>query len=150
MAFLPGELVQLKSGGPLMTVVKVEDIKRDEDGVFSVITPTDKFRAHAVILYRAGLLTEEQRDGLLAGLDSLAEDQERLQRDMEAARNDPNPETRKETLERLAREQEKLQQRARAVPKIPDTGGLATDMRAFLTTLLRARGDAAAIVSRGG
>ncbi|OBK16197.1 argininosuccinate lyase [Mycobacterium asiaticum] len=31
-------------------------------------------RAHTVILYRAGLLTEEQRDGLLAGLDSLAED----------------------------------------------------------------------------
>src|SRR5256885_4414284 len=29
---------------------KVEDIKRDEDGVFTVITPTDKFRAHAVIL----------------------------------------------------------------------------------------------------
>ena len=25
MAYLPGELVQLKSGGPLMTVVKVED-----------------------------------------------------------------------------------------------------------------------------
>jgi len=29
---------------------KVEDIKRDEDGVFTVVTPTDKFRAHAVIL----------------------------------------------------------------------------------------------------
>jgi uncharacterized protein YodC (DUF2158 family) len=25
MAYLPGELVQLKSGGPLMTIVKVED-----------------------------------------------------------------------------------------------------------------------------
>jgi argininosuccinate lyase len=31
-------------------------------------------RAHTVVLFRAGLLTEEQRDGLLAGLDSLAED----------------------------------------------------------------------------
>src|SRR6266404_1452152 len=29
---------------------KVEDIKRDEDGVFTVVTATDKFRAHAVIL----------------------------------------------------------------------------------------------------
>jgi len=31
-------------------------------------------RAHTVVLFQAGLLTEEQRDGLLAGLDSLAED----------------------------------------------------------------------------
>jgi argininosuccinate lyase len=31
-------------------------------------------RAHTQVLFRAGLLTEEQRDGLLAGLDSLAED----------------------------------------------------------------------------
>ena len=28
MAFLPGEIVQLKSGGPLMTIIKVEDAKR--------------------------------------------------------------------------------------------------------------------------
>jgi uncharacterized protein YodC (DUF2158 family) len=28
MALQPGEIVQLKSGGPLMTVVKVEDAKR--------------------------------------------------------------------------------------------------------------------------
>ena len=28
MSYLPGEIVQLKSGGPLMTVVKVEDAKR--------------------------------------------------------------------------------------------------------------------------
>ena len=28
MAFLPGEIVQLKSGGPLMTIVKVEDAKQ--------------------------------------------------------------------------------------------------------------------------
>ena len=28
MAYLPGEIVQLKSGGPLMTIVKVEDTKR--------------------------------------------------------------------------------------------------------------------------
>jgi argininosuccinate lyase len=31
-------------------------------------------RAHTQVLFRAGLLTEEQRDGLLSGLDSLAED----------------------------------------------------------------------------
>jgi AcrR family transcriptional regulator len=40
-----------------------------------------------------------------------------------------------------------LQQRARAVPEIPDTGALATDMRAFLTTLLRARGAASRALS---
>lgn len=41
-----------------------------------VLAPHDivASRAHTVILYRAGLLSEEQRDGLLAGLDSLAED----------------------------------------------------------------------------
>ncbi len=41
-----------------------------------VLAPYDIIasRAHTVILFRAGLLTEEQRDGLLAGLDSLAED----------------------------------------------------------------------------
>ncbi|OBC05860.1 argininosuccinate lyase [Mycobacterium sp. 852013-50091_SCH5140682] len=31
-------------------------------------------KAHARVLHRAGLLTDEQRDGLLAGLDSLGED----------------------------------------------------------------------------
>ncbi|ATA28780.1 argininosuccinate lyase [Mycobacterium lepraemurium] len=41
-----------------------------------VLAPYDivASRAHTVILYRAGLLSEEQRGGLLAGLDSLAED----------------------------------------------------------------------------
>ncbi len=41
-----------------------------------VLAPYDIIasRAHTVVLFRAGLLTEEQRDGLLAGLDSLAED----------------------------------------------------------------------------
>jgi argininosuccinate lyase len=41
-----------------------------------VLAPYDivASRAHTVVLFRAGLLTEEQRDGLLAGLDSLAED----------------------------------------------------------------------------
>ncbi|OBA77838.1 argininosuccinate lyase [Mycobacterium sp. 1164966.3] len=41
-----------------------------------VLAPYDitASRAHTVVLYRAGLLTEEQRDGLLAGLDSLAAD----------------------------------------------------------------------------
>ncbi|OBI46045.1 argininosuccinate lyase [Mycobacterium sp. E796] len=41
-----------------------------------VLAPYDivASRAHTVILFRAGLLDEEQRDGLLAGLDSLAED----------------------------------------------------------------------------
>ncbi|MCA2287367.1 argininosuccinate lyase [Mycobacterium avium] len=41
-----------------------------------VLAPYDivASRAHTVILYRSGLLSEEQRDGLLAGLDSLAED----------------------------------------------------------------------------
>ncbi|UGU03979.1 argininosuccinate lyase [Mycobacterium intracellulare] len=41
-----------------------------------VLAPYDivASRAHAVILFRAGLLTEEQRDGLLAGLDQLASD----------------------------------------------------------------------------
>jgi AcrR family transcriptional regulator len=42
---------------------------------------------------------------------------------------------------------EALQQRARAVPAIPDTGALTTDMRAFLTTLLRARGAASRALS---
>lgn len=31
-------------------------------------------KAHAKVLHRAGLLTDEQRDGLLAGLDSLGSD----------------------------------------------------------------------------
>ena len=31
-------------------------------------------KAHATVLHRAGLLTDEQRDGLLAGLDSLGID----------------------------------------------------------------------------
>ena len=41
-----------------------------------VLAPYDirASKAHARVLYRAGLLTEEQRDGLLAGLDSLGED----------------------------------------------------------------------------
>ena len=41
-----------------------------------VLAPYDivASRAHTVMLFHAGLLTEEQRDGLLAGLDSLAED----------------------------------------------------------------------------
>ena len=41
-----------------------------------VLAPYDivASRAHTVVLFRAGLLDEEQRDGLLAGLDSLAED----------------------------------------------------------------------------
>ena len=41
-----------------------------------VLAPYDIIasRAHTVILFRGGLLNEEQRDGLLAGLDSLAED----------------------------------------------------------------------------
>ena len=41
-----------------------------------VLAPYDVIasRAHTIVLYRAGLLDEEQRDGLLAGLDSLAED----------------------------------------------------------------------------
>jgi len=29
---------------------KVDDIKRDENGIFTVITPTDRYRAHAVVL----------------------------------------------------------------------------------------------------
>ena len=41
-----------------------------------VLAPYDVIasRAHTMVLFRAGLLTEEQRDGLLAGLDSLGED----------------------------------------------------------------------------
>jgi argininosuccinate lyase len=41
-----------------------------------VLAPYDivASRAHTVILFRAGLLNAEQRDGLLAGLDQLAED----------------------------------------------------------------------------
>jgi argininosuccinate lyase len=41
-----------------------------------VLAPYDIIasKAHTVILFRAGLLTEEQRDGLLAGLDSLTAD----------------------------------------------------------------------------
>jgi AcrR family transcriptional regulator len=42
---------------------------------------------------------------------------------------------------------EALQQQARAVPEIPDSGALATDMRAFLTRLLRTRGDASRALS---
>ncbi|MCW1957488.1 MAG: argininosuccinate lyase [Mycobacterium sp.] len=41
-----------------------------------VLAPYDvaASKAHARVLYRAGLLTDEQRDGLLAGLDSLGND----------------------------------------------------------------------------
>ncbi len=41
-----------------------------------VLAPYDvaASKAHARVLHRAGLLTDEQRDGLLAGLDSLEED----------------------------------------------------------------------------
>ncbi|MEM6107707.1 argininosuccinate lyase [Mycobacterium sp. 050272] len=41
-----------------------------------VLAPYDisASRAHTIVLFRAGLLTEEQRDGLLVGLDSLAQD----------------------------------------------------------------------------
>lgn len=41
-----------------------------------VLAPYDitASRAHAMVLFHAGLLTTEQRDGLLAGLDSLGED----------------------------------------------------------------------------
>jgi argininosuccinate lyase len=41
-----------------------------------VLAPYDitASRAHTQVLFRAGLLTEEHRDGLLVGLDSLAED----------------------------------------------------------------------------
>src|SRR4029079_2298859 len=41
-----------------------------------VLAPYDvtASKAHVRVLFRAGLLTEEQRDGLLAGLDSLGED----------------------------------------------------------------------------
>ncbi len=41
-----------------------------------VLAPYDvaASKAHAKVLYGAGLLTTEQRDGLLAGLDSLGED----------------------------------------------------------------------------
>ena len=46
-----------------------------------VLAPYDvqASKAHARVLFRAGLLTEEQRDGLLVGLDSLAEDVARRQ-----------------------------------------------------------------------
>jgi AcrR family transcriptional regulator len=40
-----------------------------------------------------------------------------------------------------------LQQRARTVPEVPDTGALAADMRVFLTGLLRARGEASRALS---
>jgi argininosuccinate lyase len=41
-----------------------------------VLAPYDVVasKAHALVLFRAGLLTEEQRDGLLAGLDALGAD----------------------------------------------------------------------------
>jgi argininosuccinate lyase len=41
-----------------------------------VLAPYDiqASKAHAKVLYRAGLLTEEQRDGLLLGLDNLSQD----------------------------------------------------------------------------
>ena len=41
-----------------------------------VLAPYDiaASKAHAKVLHRAGLLTDEQRDGLLAGLDSLGAD----------------------------------------------------------------------------
>jgi len=41
-----------------------------------VLAPYDvaASKAHAKVLFRAGLLTDDQRDGLLAGLDSLGED----------------------------------------------------------------------------
>jgi AcrR family transcriptional regulator len=40
-----------------------------------------------------------------------------------------------------------LQQRARAIPELPDTGRLATDMQTFLTSLLRARGEASRVLA---
>src|ERR1700730_6452011 len=51
--------------------------RRDQSTHFDwVLAPYDitASRAHTVVLFQAGLLTEDQRDGLLAGLDSLAED----------------------------------------------------------------------------
>ena len=41
-----------------------------------VLAPYDvaASKAHARVLHRAGLLTDDQRDGLLAGLDSLGAD----------------------------------------------------------------------------
>ena len=46
-----------------------------------VLAPYDitASKAHARVLFRAGLLTEEQRDGLLAGLDSLGRGRRRRQ-----------------------------------------------------------------------
>src|SRR6266536_1529960 len=43
------------------------------------------------------------------------------------------------TMDQVAAVADALQHRARAVPEVPDTGGLPGDMRAFLGALLRSR-----------
>ena len=48
------DMVLHRADFKVRTGEKVEDIKKDEDGIFTVTTPSEQYRAHAVILALGG------------------------------------------------------------------------------------------------